>query len=107
MQKVDGVSLGVWPVGGLVIAGGYIILSLADMAMSSVAFVVGIPEVNPLLAWLAHHGLFVPGKILLTAVVGGLIAWLYPRKCGKAVGWVALMTMVGVNLYHLWGLSTL
>ena len=56
------------------------------------------PALRPLLAWLAQHGLFIPGKILLTAVVGGLIAWLYPRKCGKAVRWVALTTMVGVNL---------
>jgi hypothetical protein len=32
------------------------------------------PALRPLLAWLAQHGLFVPGKILLTAVVGGLIA---------------------------------
>ncbi len=107
MQKVGRVSWGVWPIGGLLIAGGYVILSLADMAMSSIAFVFGIPEVNPLLAWLAEHGLFIPGKILLTVVVGGLLAWLYPRKCGKAVGWAALMTMVGVNLYHLWGLRIL
>lgn len=93
--------------GGLWVAGGYVLLSLTDMAFSSVAFALGISEANPVLAWLAGHGLFVPAKVVLSVLVAGLIVWLYPRGRVRTVGWLAVAVMAGVNVYHVWALSVL
>jgi hypothetical protein len=94
-------------VSGAFVAVGYVIFSLGDMTLSSIAFVIGVPEANPVLAALADWGLFVPVKVGLTVVVAGLIGWLYPRGQCRGVAWLAVLAMAGVNLYHLWGLSRL
>jgi hypothetical protein len=93
--------------GGAFVALGYSVLSLTDMALSSVAFTFGVQEANPVLADLLTHGLFVPGKIVLTVAAAGLIAWLYSRGNARPIAWAALLAMAGVNVYHLWGLSLL
>lgn len=77
------------------------------MGFSSAAFVLGIPEANPVIAWLIAHGLFVPAKLAFTAVAAALIAWLYHRGQVRPVAWAALVTMAAVDIYHVWGLSTL
>jgi hypothetical protein len=59
------------------------------------------------MAWLATHGLFVPGKLALTGLVGVLIALVYPRGASRPVVWGVLVLMAGVNVYHMWGLSVL
>ncbi|MDH4180107.1 MAG: DUF5658 family protein [Armatimonadota bacterium] len=92
---------------GILIAGLYALLSVADMGFSSAAFVLGIPEANPVIAWLIAHGLFVPAKLAFTAVAAALIAWLYHRGQVRPVAWAALVTMAAVDIYHVWGLSTL
>lgn len=107
MEREGVLSPAHWRSGGMVVGACYVMLGLADMALSSVAFIAGIPEVNPFLAWLAARGLFVPGKLLLTLAVGAAVAWLYSRRGGRAVGWVAVLTMLGVDVYHLWGLGWL
>ena len=83
----------------------YSALGLTDMLLSLTAFMHGVPEANPFMAWLAAHDLFVPGKLLLTALVAALIGWFYPRKPVQAAAWAALLFTAGVDVYHLWGLS--
>ena len=107
MARVGGLSWQPHRVSGEFVAVVYAALSLSDMLLSSAAFFVGIPEANPVLAWLEARALFFPAKVLLTAVATGLIAWLYPRGKGRRVAWLALLVMAGVNAYHLWGLSLL
>ncbi len=89
------------------IALAYVAFSLIDMMFSLRAFALGVGEANPCMAWLAGHGLFVPGKLALTALVAVLIALVYPRGASRPVVWGALLLMAGVNVYHVWGLSVL
>jgi len=92
-------------VSGACVALVYVGLGLADMFFSLTAFVHGVPEANPIMAWLLVHGLFVPGKLLLTGVVGTLIAASYRMERARPVAWVALGLTAAVNVYHVWGLS--
>ena len=92
---------------GVLAGAAYFVLGMADMGLSSTAFVLGIREANPFLAWLTEHGLFVPAKLALTAAVAGLIVWGYPRGRVRPVVWVALAAMAVVNVYHVWGLRAL
>ena len=92
---------------GILIAGVYVLLSVADMGLSSAAFVMGIPEANPVLAWLIARSLFIPGKLVFTALVAALIGWNYHRGQVRPLAWVALLTMAAVDIYHLWGLTTI
>jgi len=85
----------------------YVAFSLSDMLLSLSAFTLGVPEANPLMAWLTERGLFVQGKVLLTGLTAGMIAWLYPRARGRPVAWSAVLLTAGVNVYHVWGLSLL
>jgi hypothetical protein len=82
----------------------YVILSLADMALSSVSFVIGVGEANPLLAWAGRSHLFIPAKLLLTGLIAWLLVWLYPRRFAKYTAWLAVLLMATVVAYHLWGL---
>ena len=107
MAKRGGLSWGLHEITGALVAVTYVVLGLTDMTLSSAAFVLGIPEANPFLAWLAAHGLFIPAKVGLTIIAAGLIAWLYPRGKGRPVAWTAVLLMLGVNLYHVWGFTTL
>jgi hypothetical protein len=83
----------------------YAAFSLADMVFSLAAFTAGVTEGNPLLAWLMPTGLFVPVKLLLTALIACLIAHFYPRKGIQPAAWLALLLTAAVNVYHLWGLK--
>jgi hypothetical protein len=74
------------------------------MVLSLAAFTAGVPEGNPLLAWLMPNGLFVPMKLLLTALIACLIAYFYPRKGVQPAAWLALLLTAAVDVYHLWGL---
>jgi hypothetical protein len=89
------------------VAGVYALLSLTDMVFSSLAFALGVPEANPVMAWLCSHGFFLPAKLLLTAAAAGLILWLYPKRQARSVAWLGVATMAGVVVYHIWGLRTL
>ena len=82
----------------------YAAFSLADMVFSLTAFAHGIPEGNPVMSWLLAHHFFVPGKVILTLFVSGLIALLYRRSAVRSAAWVALSLMVVVDIYHFWGL---
>ena len=92
-------------VSGVCVALVYVGLGLADMLFSLTAFVNGVPEANPVMAWLLAKGLFIPGKLLLTGVVAGLIAASYRMEPARPVAWAALGLTAAVNLYHVWGLS--
>jgi hypothetical protein len=92
---------------GAVLACGYMVLSMADMACSLFAFSVGVPEMNPLLAWMAERGCFVPAKVGLSAVVGAMMVWMYGVRRGRVACWGAVIVMAGVNVYHVWGFSKL
>lgn len=92
-------------VSGVFVALAYSAFGLTDMMLSLAAFMHGVPEANPFMAWLAEHNLFVPGKVLLTAVVASIIGWHYHHKPIQALAWGALFFMVMVDIYHLWGLS--
>ncbi|MBN1458102.1 MAG: hypothetical protein JXA57_01105 [Armatimonadetes bacterium] len=92
-------------VSGVCVALVYVGLGLADMFFSLTAFVNGVPEANPVMAWLLAKGLFIPGKLLLTGLVAALIAASYRMEQARPVAWAALGVTAAVNLYHVWGLS--
>ena len=107
MQSAGGSAWLLGQVSGPFVAAMYVILSLTDMMLTSVAFVLGIPEGNPALAFLARHGLFLPVKVALTVVVAGLIVWLYPHRRARSAAWVGVVAMAAVVTYHVWGLRML
>jgi hypothetical protein len=94
-------------ISGPLVAATYVLLSLTDMVFSSLAFTLGVPEGNPVMAWLCRHGLFMPAKLLLTGLVAGLMLKLYPRRQVRSVAWLAVAAMAGVVAYHIWAFSTL
>jgi hypothetical protein len=77
------------------------------MGLSSVAFVLGVREANPLLAWLAAHGLFVPAKLIFTGLIAALMAWVYAHRRARPIIWAAVLLMGAVDVYHIWGLTGL
>lgn len=83
----------------------YTAFGLTDMVLSLAAFAGGVPEANPLMAWLFARDLFVPAKVLLTGIGSLLIAGLYAQRRVRVVAWGALLLTAAVNVYHLWGLS--
>jgi len=99
-----------WHIGklsGICVAVLFFAFSMMDMFFSLAAFVKGVPEGNPLMAWLLSENLFVPGKVIFTVLVAGLIAWYYPFRKVRAAAWSAVALMALVNAYHVWGLSVL
>lgn len=92
---------------GVSVAVVYLALSLLDMLLSLAAFGLGVAEANPVLAWCAARGLFVPVKAMLTALAAVLIAVVYRRGRAYLVAWSSALLMAGVVAYHLWGLSAL
>lgn len=93
------------PLSGGTVAFLYVGLSLTDMILSQAAFVLGIPEGNPFLAWLLPRGLFILGKLILTALVGILIAALHTHKKVRFIAAAAVIIMAVVDLYHIWWLN--
>jgi len=91
----------------ILLVGAYVLLSLADMTLSSISFVLGIGEANPLLALAGRASLFIPAKLLLTGLVVWLLIWLYPRRYARHTAWLAVMLMGGIVAYHLWGLHAI
>jgi len=83
----------------------YLMLGLADLGFSLLAFRLGVVEANPLLAWMETRGLFIPAKLVLTGVAAALIAVLYSRNRVRPVCWVAVALMAVVDAYHVLGLS--
>ena len=105
---MTGVGNLLWRLGkvsGVFVALVYAAFSLSDMIFSMTAFLQGVPEANPVMVWLLHHGLFVPGKIALTAFVAVLIGWSYRMEAVRPAAWGALLVTVCGNVYHVWGLS--
>jgi hypothetical protein len=94
-------------IGQALTLGGWCFFSMTDMALSSVAFLLGVSEANPVLAWFASRGLFTPAKLVLTGLVVGLMALAYPHRPGRRVAWGVVLVMAGVTVYHLWGLHSL
>jgi hypothetical protein len=93
--------------GGILAAAAYAFLGVADMGLSSVAFVLGVREANPMLAWMAAHGLFVPAKLLLTGLIAALMVWVYAHGRARPIIWGAVLLMGVVDVYHIWGLAAL
>lgn len=105
---MPGVGSRLWRLGrvsGAFVALAYAAFGLSDMILSLTAFAQGVPEANPVMAWLLHHGVFVPGKIALTALVAVLIGWSYRIEAVRPAAWGAVLVTFGVNVYHIWGLS--
>ncbi len=90
---------------GVFVALLYLILGLADLGFSLLAFRLGVPEGNPLLAWMARHGLFIPAKLLLTAVAAVLIGVVYERRRARPVCWASIVLMLLVDAYHILALT--
>jgi hypothetical protein len=104
MARVGQASGAVASLSGALIVTLYVVFSMGDMALSSIAFSLGVGEANPLLAWLAAHSMFVPAKIGLTALVAGLMHWFYPRPYGRGLACFVVVLMLGLLIYHYWGL---
>ncbi len=92
-------------ISGIWVAMLYAALAFVDLTFSLTAFSEGITEANPLLAWLIPNGLFVPMKVLLTALVSCLIAFFYSRRGVQRAIWFAVLITAAVDLYHIWGLA--
>lgn len=99
-----------WPArgfSGAFVALLYVAFGLTDLILSLAAFAFGIPEGNPVLAWLGQHSLFVTGKLLFTAVAAVLIASLYHRAQVRPLAHGAVVLMAAVDLYHIWAINAL
>ena len=83
----------------------YALFGLADLAFTSIAFIVGIPEGNPVLAWFAQHHLFAPAKIALTAVAAIMIGLYYRARPIRTIAWAGVGVMAALTAYHIWGLA--
>ena len=83
----------------------YLLFALADLFFSLIAFRFGVAEGNPFMAWLVLHGLFVPGKIMLTLLVTGLMVIVYSAaRRWRWTVWSGVGLMGFVVAYHLWAL---
>ena len=107
MLRMTGLAMGSRSGGGVLLASAYFLLGLGDMALSSTAFRIGVPEANPAMAWLAANGLFEPSKLLLTAAIAALIVRVHGTDAGRGAAWFAVAIMSGVAAYHVWGLRVL
>ena len=79
----------------------YLVLGLADLIFSLLAFRLGVLEGNPFLAWMEIHGVFVPAKLLLTGLAAFLLAALYSRNRARALCWGVILAMAAVDAYHV------
>ena len=105
---MPGVGNLLWRLGrvsGAFVALAYAAFSLSDMIFSLAAFAQGVSEANPVMAWLLCHGVFIPGKVALTALVAVVIGWSYRIESVRPAAWGAVLVTFGVNVYHIWGLS--
>jgi len=93
------------PSGGAFAALLYLLFSLLDLAFSVLAFHLGFQELNPLLRWLAQHSLFIPAKLVMTAGIAMLVAYLYRSAAARLVAWSGVVVMAAVTAYHILGLS--
>jgi len=86
----------------------YLVFAAADLIFSLCAFSHGVAEGNPVMAWLLAHGLFIPGKIILSMAVAALMMVVYAasRRWWWAV-WGAVTLMGTVVIYHVWALPQL
>lgn len=83
----------------------YLVFALGDLLCSEVAFAYGIAEGNPFMNWLLRMGLFVPGKILLSVVVAGVMAAAYRMSLrARVASWCGVAVTGAVVVYHLWAL---
>jgi hypothetical protein len=86
----------------------YLLFGLADLFFSLMAFQFGVAEGNPFMAWLVTHGVFVPGKILISLLVTGLMVVVYSAaRRWRWTVWSGVALMGGVVLYHMWALPRL
>ena len=105
MISTESLSAVLGKVSGAFVALLYAAFSLTDLLLTKAAFSLGVGEANPMLSWLAGHGLFVPAKVALTVVAASLIGFLYSQGRARGVAWSALLLMMSVVGYHLWGLG--
>jgi hypothetical protein len=89
---------------GLFAAMLYLILGAADLVLSLAAFHLGVAEGNPVLAFMARRGLFVPAKVALTVLAAGLIAVVYRNPRARPLCWAGVALMAVVDAYHVVGL---
>ena len=92
-------------VSGGFVAALYTAFGVTDLWLSLAAFRLGVSEGNPFLAFMGQHGLFVPAKLVLTAITAALIGFLYRRARAQLICWGALLVMVMVDVYHVVSLS--
>jgi len=85
----------------------YLIFGMADLGCSLLAFRLGVPEGNPVLAWMAARGLFVPAKVVLTLLATVLIGLVYRRPRARPICWASVVLMVLVDSYHVVALTGL
>jgi hypothetical protein len=90
--------------GGLLAAMLYLALGMADLALSRAAFHLGVAEGNPMLAFMARHGLFVPAKVALTVLAAVLMVIVYRSPRARLVCWAGVALMALVDAYHVIGL---
>lgn len=90
--------------GGLLAAVLYLALGMVDLALSRAAFHLGVAEGNPVLAFMARHGLFVVTKVGLTVLAAVLIAIVYQSPRARLVCWAGVALMALVDAYHVIGL---
>lgn len=83
----------------------YLLFGIADLFFSLMAFQFGVAEGNPFMAWLVTHGLFIPGKILLSFLVTGLMVVVYSAaRRWRWTVWSGVGLMGAVVAYHMWAL---
>ncbi|MBE9565684.1 MAG: hypothetical protein IMF16_02915 [Proteobacteria bacterium] len=105
MISIESLSAVLGKVSGAFVALLYAVFSFTDLLLTRAAFSLGVGEANPMLSWLDGHGLFVPAKVVFTLVAALLMGFLYSRGRARAIAWSALLLMVSVVGYHLWGLG--
>ncbi len=89
---------------GLFVAILYLLLGAADLVLSLAAFRLGVAEGNPVLAFMAARGLFVPAKVALTLLAAGLIVVVYRSPRARLLCWAGVALMALVDGYHTVGL---
>jgi hypothetical protein len=89
---------------GLLVAILYLVLGTTDLVLSLAAFHLGVAEGNPVLAFMARRGLFIPAKVALTVLAAGLIAVVYRNPRARLLCWGGVALMALVDAYHIIGL---
>lgn len=86
----------------------YLLLGTWDLFFSLIAFSHGVPEGNPLLAYLLAHNLFVVAKASITVFISLIIVYTYDRsKAAAYVSWISVVIMLWIDVVHVLSLHYL